>query len=169
MVISANATINVFDSIAKPIDAAFRQFLKLFVCFTVVMLIGKVINFLTKNETQDQQQDEMHAEEIETKEEQAIVARENQKKTVEPQAAGWDSEELEVNVNKSSEIVNVSAQKIKQIRRKCISVGPVMHLTTNSQFIRTLNIEDREERYHYDILPLETSADTEMVEDVCVL
>lgn len=60
-------------------------------------------------------------------------------------------------------------QPIKGSRRKAISVGPVM-LTPNSHLKRSINAEDREERYHYDIIPPVSLDDVPVnaQENVCV-
>jgi hypothetical protein len=57
------------------------------------------------------------------------------------------------------------------LKRKCMSVGPIL-LNPNSQIVRSLNADDREERYTYNILPRETlittTSDSSDRVDVCV-
>lgn len=88
---------------------------------------------------------------------------------------GWESESIVDTKQPQLEVPQkVMKQQLKIPRRKCISVGPVM-LTPHSQIIRKFNVEEREERYRYDILPINspqlTQIDTAIVDivNVCVL
>ena len=86
---------------------------------------------------------------------------------------GWSSESMTTNNVPDTTILSVRQivkQPIKGSRRKAISVGPVM-LTPNSHLKRSINVEDREERYHYDIVPPEPIDDVPFIapENVCVL
>jgi len=70
-------------------------------------------------------------------------------------ASGWESESLDDNqspIAPQPTPVASTKKSVKLPRRKCLSVGPVM-LTPNSQVIRTILAEDREERYRYDVAP----------------
>lgn len=84
-------------------------------------------------------------------------------------AVGWESEQLQDSHNQPEHHVKnkyLQAKTInKQLKRKCMSVGPIM-LTPNSQLIRCLDAEDREERYTYKTCDT-LIASTDRV-DVCV-
>lgn len=90
-------------------------------------------------------------------------------------ASGWESELLQEEPcsQPENQVQNkyLKAKTInKHLKRKCMSVGPIM-LTPNSQLIRCLNADDREERYTYKtVLPCDTlivNASSDRV-DVCV-
>lgn len=132
-------------------------------------MVGKVISlFVSKTATAENENTKLKPEiEVEAEPEEAKKRLESPLK----EFSGWESEPISdepppppLEVPSS----NVTAKVMKrQFRRKCISVGPVM-LTPNSQIIRTLNVEEREERYRYDILPLDTNDETTTAENVCV-
>lgn len=69
---------------------------------------------------------------------------------------GWDSELIPENCSQPENQVQNKYLKAKTInkhlKRKCISVGPIM-LTPDSQLIRCLDAEEREERYTYKTVP----------------
>ena len=86
---------------------------------------------------------------------------------------GWSSESMSTTDLPDTTTLSVRKivkQPIKGSRRKAISVGPVM-LTPNSHLKRSINVEDREERYHYDIIPPVPLDDVPIIvpENVCVL
>lgn len=84
---------------------------------------------------------------------------------------GWSSECMNVPDTTTLPVRKIVKQLAKGLRRKAISVGPVM-LTPNSHLKRSINVEDREERYHYDIVPPVPLDDDEPLDDapenVCV-
>lgn len=85
---------------------------------------------------------------------------------------GWSSETittLDPPDTATLSVRKIVKQPIKGSRRKAISVGPVM-LTPNSHLKRSINVEDREERFHYDLIPPVPLDDAPIVpENVCVL
>lgn len=69
---------------------------------------------------------------------------------------GWDSELIPENCSQPENQVQNKYLKAKTInkhlKRKCMSVGPIM-LTPDSQLIRCLDADEREERYTYKTVP----------------
>lgn len=179
---AANTTLNFIDlSINKSIDfitTTFRQLFQLIFCFLLILVVGKIINFFTPNHTQHAPSNETNPlkEEIDV-EIEPDVHNENKKISVK-EPSGWDSEPIKEPLITPLDIPssNVTAKTMKkQFKRKCMSVGPVM-LTPNSQIIRTLDCEEREERFRYDIFPLDTTTmmttttttESATAENVCV-
>lgn len=106
---------------------------------------------------------------------QANVVKKNKVKMIIKKTAmdGWSSECMitnDVTDTTTLSVRKIVKQPIKGLRRKAISVGPVM-LTPNSHLKRSINVEDREERYHYDIVPPVPLDDVPIIapENVCVL
>lgn len=172
---TTNSTLNFIDlSVNKSIDfiaATIYQLLQLIFCLVSIMVVGKLISYFVSKTTLAENVNENLKLEIETETEPG-VEKEKQDNVVK-EFSGWDSEPINDDPPQPPLEIpssNVTAKVMKkQFRRKCISVGPVM-LTPNSQIIRTLNVEEREERYRYDILPLDTSPkeDATTAENVCV-
>lgn len=169
---SSNSTENFFDlSINKSIDfiaTAFYQLLQLIFCLVIIVLVGKFVSLASKTASTDHKSEESKVE---------TESKEEIEELVEEKLSGWESEQISKDpFSPPIEIPSSKAQaKVikKQLKRKCMSVGPIMLTPPNSQIIRTLNVEDREERYryelHYDILPPDTSKDeNELAENVCV-
>lgn len=171
---AANSTLNYIDlSINKSIDfitTTFRQLFQLIFCFLLILVVGKIINFFTlKTQHAENESNSTVKEEIDSEIEPEASNEEQKEPAKEP--TGWDSEPIKDSLVTALEIPssNVTAKTMKkQFRRKCMSVGPIM-LTPNSQIIRTLDYEEREERFRYDILPLDsTTIETATAENVCV-
>lgn len=172
---ATNSTLNFIDlSINKSIDfiaTTIYQLLQLIFCLLSIIVVGKIISFFVSKTAPPENEQENVKLESEAKTEPEID-KEPEKNAVK-QLTGWDSEPINDNSPPPPlEIpsTNVTAKVMKrQFRRKCMSVGPVM-LTPNSQIVRTLNVEEREERYRYDILPLDTTPkdETTTAENVCV-
>jgi hypothetical protein len=168
----SNTTEDFIDlSINKSIDfitAMFSQLMQLIVCLLIIILVGKIVStFVSKPTPADNENsnDSPKAEPENTIEQNSIEPEEQK-------LSGWESEPIfGVPFTPPLEIPssNVPAKIIKkQFKRKCLSVGPIM-LTPTSQIVRTLNVEEREERYTYDIRPLEVPKDEgESAVNVCV-
>lgn len=156
---TANSTLSFIDlSINKSIDfiaTTIHQLLQLIFCLVSIMVVGKIVSFFVSKTSPAENIEENVKADVEPEPE-----KDAEKPEKEP--SGWDSEPISDDpLPPPLEILssNVTAKVMKkQFRRKCISVGPIM-LTPNSksQIIRTLNVEEREERYRYDILPLDTT------------
>jgi len=145
-----------------------RQFFQLIFCLITLLVVGRIINFFV-SKAQREENAETKAVDEEVKVESEPEVDKDQEKKPEVELTGWDSEPLQNDfaAKKSVEIrpSNVMAKSMKrQLKRKCISVGPVM-LTPNSQIIRSLDADEREERYRYDILPVDS---TDVADNVCV-
>jgi hypothetical protein len=191
---NSSISFNLLDlTVDKSIDMisqTFRQVFQLIFCFIFLFVVGKLSSFLNSQfsssqttSPDDQQNSDLIGEESDVE----------PKKISPPESAvdekverilnannGWESEQLKddgvlqrkpddsPSNNKSK---NLQTKTInKQLKRKCMSVGPVL-LTPTSQIIRSLNAEDREERYTYNILPRETlitTTDSSDRVDVCV-
>jgi hypothetical protein len=181
---NSSISFNLLDlTVDKSIDMisqTFRQVFQLIFCFIFLFVVGKLSSFLNSQfsssqttSPDDQQNSDLIGEESDVE----------PKKISPPESAvdekverilnannGWESEQLKDSPsnNKSK---NLQSKTInKQLKRKCMSVGPVL-LTPTSQIIRSLNAEDREERYTYNILPRETlitTTDSSDRVDVCV-
>lgn len=173
----ANSTLNFIDlSINKSIDfiaTTFRQLFQLIFCFLLILVVGKIINFFTYKTQHAENEINPLKEEIDV-EIEPEAHNEQQPKVSTSEPSGWDSEPIREPPKALIEVhsSNVTAKTMKkQFKRKCLSVGPIM-LTPNSQIIRTLDCEEREERFRYDILPLDTSTSTTTesttAENVCV-
>jgi hypothetical protein len=171
---ATNSTLNFIDlSVNKSIDFIANliyQLFQLIFCLMSIMVVGKLISFFVSKTTPAENEKESVKLESEAKIEPEVV--EEKQKNAAKELTGWDSEPINDDpLPQPLEILpsGVTAKVTKrQFRRKCMSVGPIM-LTPNSQIVRTLNVEEREERYHYDILPLETtSQETTTAENVCV-
>jgi hypothetical protein len=160
-----NSTISILldSTLDKSIDfvaTVTTQIVQLILCFLVIVVVCKVVNFLSS--AQVNKEDEKVVEENVQGEPKA-EAEANQAPVLEKD--GWDSEPLQdSNVQLCSPEIRPPNTRFKAInkhlKRKCISVGPVM-LSPNAQLVATLNADEREERYRYDILPLEPSTKTE--------
>lgn len=170
--VPANTTLTFIDSsINKSIDfitTAIYQLFQLIFCLLSIMVVGKLINFLMSKTSIVEIEEEVAEQSLKVELENVAAV---EKKDV--RITGWDSEPLQESPlpshNPPSSIISSRTMK-KQLRRKCMSVGPVM-LTPTSQIVRTLDVEDREERYRYDILPLDApsnSNESETAENVCV-
>lgn len=165
-----NSTISTLldSTVNKSIDfvsTLTAQILQLTLCFLVIVVVCKVVNFLSA--AQVNKDDEKVVEENEQCEPKA-EAEANQDPVLEKD--GWDSEPLQdSNVQLCSKEVRQPSTRFKGInkhlKRKCISVGPVL-LSPNAQLVRSLNADEREERYRYDILQLEPAT---KIETECVL
>lgn len=141
------------------------QVLQLIVCFLAIVVICKIVNFLTA--TQVNKNDEKIVEESEQCESEP---KSEAKPEQVAEVCGWSSEALpDSDVQLCSHEIRQPSTRFKAInkhlKRKCISVGPVMLLNPNSQIVRSLNADEREERYRYDILPLEPS---DRIDNECV-
>lgn len=158
----ANASFSFIDtSINKSIDFiadTIRQLFQLISCAVTVLVIGKLINyFLTKTTRVENGPEKL--KEVE-KDNETNVAEEKSELSTD-----WESEPIPDSslTQPLEKPKNLTAKTIRRnLRRKCISVGPIM-LTPSSQVIRTLDVEEREERYRYVVMPETTSA-----EHVCV-
>lgn len=189
-------------TVDKSIDLIFttcRQVFQLLICFAIMFLIGKLSSYLNFASTAACSNDSEHdtSNESETSDEnssdrlkeddsksESIVQyslhrqmEEKKEDTIEKStASGWNSEQITESCNQQEEnqVQNkyLKAKNMnKHLKRKCMSVGPIM-LTPNSQLIRCLDADDREERYTYKtaVLPCDTliaNASTDRV-DVCV-
>jgi hypothetical protein len=126
-----------------------NQVMQLIFCLLAVVIFARLVNFLLTRRPIEVENSE-NENEIIPKEDEKIEVKEEIK-------SGWESEIINDNVESQKPQLEVPCKVVKQQlkipRRKCISVGPVM-LTPNSQIIRKLNVEEREERYRYDILPI---------------
>ena len=166
------------SSINNSIDfvtSSVLQLLQMISCLVSVIVIGKIVGFLLNSKRP--------TDEIVTSD---VVVVENDECKV-------DSKHDET-INKSDEVNNdddeawksfvitsdhpnfepqtkiLSGKNLKkQIRRKCMSAGPVI-LNSSSKILRTLNVEEGEERYHYDVLDPKTLTqnDDSTAENVCV-
>jgi hypothetical protein len=152
-------------SFAESIDFianAFQQLFQLISCLVVIIVVGKVINLFASSTPPTTTEAKSADQEVETVTEPPAVVKESE--VVE--AIGWASEPLqdalEVPIVTEVRSPHVLSRSIKkQLKRKCISVGPVM-LTQNHKIIRSFDAEEREERYRYDVLPLEPSIATDI-------
>lgn len=129
------------------------------------MTVGKLINFFI-SKTSPVTNDEAPVEEIVNVETEPVELKASEEEAAAP--PGWESETIHEPLL-SSTTSNVTAKAIKrQLRRKCISVGPVL-LSSELQIIRKQNFEDREERYRYDIVPVDstTQEHIETADDKC--
>lgn len=170
----ANSTHNIIDlSINKSIDfiaATVYQLFQLIFCLVFIIFVGKIVSIFVSNTAPTE--NEVANLKLDVEATTEPEENENEEKLAEKELTGWESEPIPGDpIPPTLEIPssNVSAKVMKkQYRRKCLSVGPIM-LTPNSQIIRTLNVEEREERYRYDILPLDTPKDDpESAANVCV-
>lgn len=166
----ANSTF-IDSSINKSIDfisTAIHQLFQFIFCLMSIMVVGKLINFFLSKTSIAEIEEEVTVQNVKAEQENEASI---EKKGV--PITGWDSEPLQESSLPShdppSSIITSKTMK-KQLRRKCMSVGPVM-LTPTSQIVRTLDVEDREERYRFDILPLDAPSnanESETAENVCV-
>lgn len=168
---NTNSTLNIIDlSINKSIDfiaSAVRQLFQLIFCLLSILVLGKLVKlFMSKEPPVEVQNEPMKQEISETEQDvQGKVEKESVK-----ELSGWDSESINDVSTPSFEIPssNVTAKAIKkQLKKKSMSIGPIM-LTSNSQIVRTLNHEEGEERFRYDVLPLDTTLKTSCVDSMCV-
>lgn len=173
----SNTTLNFIDlSINKSIDfinSSVRQLAQLIFCLVFIMVVGRVINFFMIKTQLAENQPESDDKKIEP-EDEPEVCTELPREIIKKEASGWESELIVDSHTPPLELAatQVTAKTIKkQLRRKCMSVGPIL-LTPTSQIVRTLDAEEREERYRYDIVPLDSTAAKEaaatMADDVCV-
>lgn len=117
----------------------------------VLVLLGKLINIILTAPAVVEV-----AEAIETK-----------TKVLEVPFNDWSSE-IVLPAPTPLSVRKIIKEPIKGSRRKAISVGPVM-LTPNSHLKRSINVEDREERFHYDIVPPDDAPVAPIApENVCV-
>lgn len=161
----ANATFSLIDSsINKSIDFladSIRQLFQLISCLLTVLVIGKLINyFLIKTTPVEIISDE--SKQVEKDDEMKIV---DDKKSEHHLPSDWESETIPNSTltQPLEKPKNLTGRTIKKnLRRKCISVGPIM--LTPSQVVRTLDVEDREERYRYVVTMPETSSGEQVSE-----
>lgn len=138
-----------------------HQLMQLIFCLLAVICFARFINFLIAQrpivEAEVEKVDKKPVEVVESKVEEIEVKEAEAEGEKKAERSGWDSESFFDNPQQPQlEVTQKNIkQKLKIPRRKCISVGPVM-LTPHSQIIRKLNYEEREERYRYDILPINT-------------
>lgn len=163
---SGNATLNIIDTTINRsmefVSTAINQVLQLIFCLLAVVTFARLVNILiprrseesiaiapktppapesATNEKEKAENEEKIEPKIDTKEDKKLLS-------------GWESESIVDSPQPQLEVPQkVIKQQLKIPKRKCISVGPVM-LTPHSQIIRKFNVEEREERYRYDILPL---------------
>jgi hypothetical protein len=168
----SNSTENFIDlSINKSIDfiaSLFSQLMQLIVSFLIIISVGKIVSTFASKPTPTENGNSSESSKVEPEDAGEL----NNLEPAEEKLSGWESEPIPGDpFTPPLEIPssNVSAKIIKkQFKRKCLSVGPIM-LTPTSQIVRTLNVEEREERYTYDILPLEVPKDKgESAVNVCV-
>lgn len=155
------------DSINRTMDiinTIIRQILQLILCLVSIIVIGKFVSILIAKKDKNPLKSEVQTEANENHDEPKVVEKIDNM----PKMSDWDSEiiddESPVMIPKPhimSQVHRNSLQQIKLPRRKCMSVGPVM-LTPHAQIVRTIHVEDREERYCYDIKPIDAT------ENVCV-
>lgn len=170
-----NATITTFDFyINKSIEfvsSTVAQLFHLLLGLISVILIGKFMGFLfTKDQKAEAVEAELKVEESDVKVDGKKLKNDKVviQKAVE-NISGWESLALsdcrEISDKQST---HIPARKLtKSFRRKCMSVGPII-LSAHSQLVRTLDEEDGEERYRYDILALEAETGAPTAENVCV-
>ncbi|KAG5669700.1 hypothetical protein PVAND_017582 [Polypedilum vanderplanki] len=153
---SSNVTLSFIDSTIDIVSTSINQLFQLIFCLLAVATFARIVNFffLEKSQfnsninEQIQGNNEKVIEDIKKEETKLNV------KEIIPQSSGWESESIIESVQPQLEVSQkVIKQQLKIPKRKCMSVGPIL-LTPNSQIIRKLNVEEREERYRYDILPL---------------
>lgn len=131
-----------------------NQVMQLIFCLLAVISFARFISFLiARRPIVELEVEKVEEKPVEVVEEVIEVKKEEEEK----HSSGWDSESFFDHPQKPHlEVTQKNIkQKLKIPRRKCMSVGPVM-LTPHSQIIRKLNVEEREERYRYDILPINT-------------
>lgn len=160
--ISDSSTFNLFDTSMEVLTTTANKFIQLIFCLLAVVIFARFVNFLLIRRPID----------IEKIKEQNVEHLKSDEKSVELQSkkiSGWESETIDCSEEIKKPQLEVPSKVIKNQlkipKRKCISVGPVL-LTPNSQIIRKLNVEEREERYRYDILPLNSSEISSKLEDV---
>jgi hypothetical protein len=145
---SANTTITFIDTTISQsmefLSTLMHQVLQLIFCLLALIAVGRYVSSHTARRHSVAQSDESVG-----------TVPEDVKVDEEVPSSGWESEPMETERPQLEVPPKVIKQKLNIPRRKCISVGPVM-LTPNSQIIRKVNVEEREERYRYDILPLNT-------------
>jgi hypothetical protein len=165
----SNATLTFLDTtINRSVDlisTSLNQLLQLVFCLLGVFTLARLINYfvLSKSQPETDATTEVPKEEpkVPVKAENEVPKEEEEEKEEakpkKPETSGWESESLADAPQPQLEVSQkVIKHQMKIPRRKCMSVGPVM-LTPNSQIIRKVNVEEREERYRYDILPFNVS------------
>lgn len=165
-----NLTLSFIDlSIHKSIDfitTTTRQLFQLIFCLVSIVVVSRLINYFVQKPPSVENKAEDLKPEGDAEKEEEVCKEEIVKET-----SGWESEPIQESSEPVIEVPssNLTAKRIKkQLKRKCMSVGPIM-LTPNSQIVRTLDVEEREERYRYDILPVDASThQTTTADNVCV-
>lgn len=179
--VDGNATQNFIDTTINRslefVSTTINQVLELIFCLLAVITFVRLVSiFYTRRPENVENVPEKSEEDVKVTEKVKIEEKiEQPELKEEPKVlSGWESESI---VDKQPQLEvpqKVIKQQLKIPRRKCISVGPVL-LTPNSQIIRNINVEEREERYRYDILPINSpqlnQIDTAIVDiiNVCVL
>lgn len=148
-----SSTFTLLDTSMEILTTTVNQVIQLIFCLLGVVVFARIIIFLlTRRPIKNDTNENLEIKQYPKIDEKTIEMKESLK-------TGWESETFESEANTLKPQLEVPTKVIKQQlripRRKCVSVGPVM-LTPNSQIIRKLNVEEREERYRYDILPLNT-------------
>jgi hypothetical protein len=139
-----------------------QTFIQIVSSFLLIVIIGRLSKYSSV-----ERDDGAEYREIEVPKVARDPTPEIQKpiETVDPKIDnGWLSENLEPETppNDPPKIEKIEKVSAKIVRRKCTSVDPSLLKSTKGNFIRTLNVEDREERYRYEIVPVD-------VDHVCVL
>jgi len=176
-----NATQNFIDTTINRslefVSTTINQVLELIFCLLAVITLVRLFGiFYTRRPENVENVPEKSEEDVKVTEKVKIEEKiEQPELKEEPKVlSGWESESI---VDKQPQLEvpqKVIKQQLKIPKRKCISVGPVL-LTPNSQIIRNINVEEREERYRYDILPINSpqlnQIDKAIVDiiNVCVL
>lgn len=129
-----------------------NQFMQLIFCLLAVISFARFISYMLARRPIVEVEVAVEEKPVEV-----IASKIEEVKKEEEKQGGWESQSFFDNPQKPHlEVTQKNIkQKLKIPRRKCMSVGPVM-LTPHSQIIRKLNVEEREERYRYDILPINT-------------
>lgn len=154
-----NLTISFVDlSINKSIDlfaSITRQLCQFIFCLVFIAVIGKIINFFVSRSALEENNKESN-QEIDEVESELPLPDDIENKSEIKTPLGWESETIQVPyLTESSSNITAKAIK-KQLKRKCMSVGPIL-LSSELQIIRKKNFDNREERYRYDIIPIDPS------------
>lgn len=130
------------------ISTAVNQLLQLIFCLLAIITIARIVSFFiapkppTEVVAANAQKSDGKVQKIESK------------KVKIDEISGWESESLTDQPQPQLDVPQkVTKHQTRLPKRKCMSVGPVM-LTPNSQIIRKVNADEGEERFSYDILPL---------------
>ncbi|CAG9811274.1 unnamed protein product [Chironomus riparius] len=159
--LDGNATQNFIDTTINRslefVSTTINQVLELIFCLLAVITLARLVSIFYTRRPENVENEPEKVEEVTKVTEKAEVEEkiEQPEPKVESKLlSGWESESI-IDVKQPQLEVpqKVIKQQLKIPRRKCISVGPVF-VTPHSQIVRNINVEEREERYRYDILPI---------------